>query len=170
MQWANPRAAGGSEPSLTEMIDTWIELAWQDGSVGWVGIANFPSAAVCAAYLPDDGFKEVFTQHENRVTAGGQFFPNGLGETVDGGYRVTGAWNFGSGTGHSEYVCAGFIATVNGEMPLGDDGLPRLMVAVIPRDGDRLHRRMARAGAEGDRVRSTTTLRICSCRKAGPSS
>jgi indole-3-acetate monooxygenase len=53
MQWANPKAAAGSEPSLTEMIDTWIELAWQDGSVGWVGIANFPSAAVCAAYLPD---------------------------------------------------------------------------------------------------------------------
>jgi indole-3-acetate monooxygenase len=134
MQWANPKAAGGSEPSLTEMIDTWIELAWQDGSVGWVGIANFPSAAVCAAYLPDEGFKEVFTQHGNRVTAGGQFFPNGLGETVSGGYKVTGAWNFGSGTGHSEYVCAGFIATVGGEMPLGDDGLPRLMVAVIPRE------------------------------------
>ena len=134
MQWANPKAAGGSEPSLSEMIDTWIELAWQDGSVGWVGIANFPSAAVCAAYLPDEGFKEVFTQHENRVTAGGQFFPNGLGETVDGGYRLTGAWNFGSGTGHAEYVCAGFIATVQGEMPLGDDGLPLLMVAVIPRE------------------------------------
>jgi alkylation response protein AidB-like acyl-CoA dehydrogenase len=134
MQWANPKEAGGSEPSLTEMIDTWIELAWQDGSVGWVGIANFPSAAVCASYLPDEGFKEVFTQHENRVTAGGQFFPNGLGETVDGGFSVTGAWNFGSGTGHAEYVCAGFIATVNGEMPLGDDGMPSLMVAVIPRD------------------------------------
>jgi alkylation response protein AidB-like acyl-CoA dehydrogenase len=134
MQWANPKAAGGSEPSFEEMIDTWIELAWQDGSLGWVGIANFPSAAVCAAYLPDQGFKEVFTQHENRVTAGGQFFPNGLGETVDGGYRVTGAWNFGSGTGHSEYVCAGFIATVDGEMPVGDDGMPQLLVAVIPRE------------------------------------
>jgi alkylation response protein AidB-like acyl-CoA dehydrogenase len=48
MQWANPTEAGGSEPSFSEMIDTWIELAWQDGSLGWVGIANFPSAAVCA--------------------------------------------------------------------------------------------------------------------------
>lgn len=134
MQWANPKAAGGSEPSFEEMIDTWIELAWQDGSLGWVGIANFPSAAVCAAYLPDEGFKEVFTQHENRVTAGGQFFPNGLGEAVDGGYNVTGAWNFGSGTGHAEYVCAGFIPTVEGEMPVGDDGIPKLMVAVIPRE------------------------------------
>ena len=26
----------------------------------------------------------------------------------EGGYTITGAWNFGSGTGHSEYVAAGF--------------------------------------------------------------
>ena len=68
------------------MIDTWIELAWQDGSLGWIGIANLPSAAACAAYLPDDGFDEVFTAHDNRVTVGGQFFPNGTGR--DGGRRL----------------------------------------------------------------------------------
>ncbi|MDT7720250.1 MAG: hypothetical protein QOE94_1261, partial [Mycobacterium sp.] len=28
----NPVAAGGVEPSFQEMIDTWIEMAWQDGS------------------------------------------------------------------------------------------------------------------------------------------
>jgi alkylation response protein AidB-like acyl-CoA dehydrogenase len=132
MQWCNPRVAGGGEPSFPEMIDTWIELAWQDGSLGWIGIANFPSAAACAAYLPDEGFDEVFTRNDNRVTAGGQFFPNGLGETVDGGYRVSGAWNFGSGTGHAEYVAAGFIPTVDGQMVTGEDGIPPLLVAVIP--------------------------------------
>ncbi len=116
------------------MIATWIELAWQDGSLGWIGIANLPSAAACAAYLPDDGFAEVFTAHDNQVTVGGQFFPNGLAETVDGGYRLTGAWNFGSGTGHSAYVAAGFIPTVDGQMVAGEEGIPPLLVAVIPRD------------------------------------
>ena len=116
------------------MIETWIELAWQDGSLGWIGIANFPSAAASAAYLADEGFDEVFTRNDNRVTVGGQFFPNGLAEIVDGGYRLTGAWNFGSGTGHSEYVAAGFIPTRNGEMVVADNGLPPLMVAVIPHD------------------------------------
>jgi alkylation response protein AidB-like acyl-CoA dehydrogenase len=109
-------------------------MAWQDGSFGWIGIANLPSAAACAAYLPDEGFEEVFTAHANRVTVGGQFFPNGLGETLDDGYRVTGGWNFGSGTGHSQYVAAGFIPTVGGEMVTGDDGIPPLLVAVIPRE------------------------------------
>ncbi len=133
MQWCNPSVAGGSEPSFTEMIDTWVELAWQDASVGWIGIANFPSAATSAAYLPDEGFAEVFTAHDNRVTVGGQFFPNGTAETVDGGYRLTGAWNFGSGTGHSEYVAAGFIPTTAGAMDVDGTGLPVLKVAVIPR-------------------------------------
>jgi indole-3-acetate monooxygenase len=134
LQWANPTEAGGCEPSFAEMIDTWIEMAWQDGSLGWIGIANLPSAAACAAYLPAAGFDEVFTAHDNRVTVGGQFFPNGLGETTEGGYRLTGAWNFGSGTGHSAYLAAGFIPTVEGQMVAGDDGIPPLLVAVIPRE------------------------------------
>ena len=129
MTWANPAEADGSEPTFAEMIETWIEMAWQDGSLGWIGIANIPSAAAAAAYLPAAGFAEVFTSRENRSTVGGQFFPNGLGEAVDGGYRLTGAWNFGSGTGHAEYVAAGFIPTADGEMELGSDGIPPLLVA-----------------------------------------
>ncbi len=124
MRWCNPKEAGGSEPSFAEMIETWIELAWQDGSLGWIGIANLPSAAALAAYLPEDGFEEVFPNGDERITAGGQFFPNGLAETVDGGYRLTGSWSFGSGTGHSQYVAAGFIPTVDGQMVTGEDGIP----------------------------------------------
>ncbi len=134
MQWYNPTEAGGHEPGFAEMIETWIELAWQDGSLGWIGIANFPSAASSAAYLPDDGFKEVFVEHDNRVTMGGQFFPNGLGEDVGDDYRITGAWNFGSGTGHSQFVAAGFIPTKAGEMVNDENGIPRLMVALIPHE------------------------------------
>ncbi|OBI40140.1 acyl-CoA dehydrogenase [Mycobacterium kyorinense] len=129
-----PVAAGGVEPSFADMIETWIEMAWQDGSFGWVGIANLPSTFAAAAYLPDDGFAEVFTAHDNRVTMGGQFFPNGQGVAVDGGYRVTGSWNFGSGIGHSQYVAAGFLPMDNGEMRWVSDGVPDMQVAVIPRE------------------------------------
>jgi alkylation response protein AidB-like acyl-CoA dehydrogenase len=129
----NPVAAGGVEPSFVEMIETWIEMAWQDGSFGWIGIANLPSSFAAAAYLPDDGFAEVFTANGNRVTMGGQFFPNGQGAAVDGGYRVTGSWSFGSGTGHSEYVCAGFFPMDDGEARWAAEGLPEMLVAVVPR-------------------------------------
>lgn len=129
----NPAVAGGVEPSLAEMIETWIEMAWQDGSFGWTGIANLPSSFAAASYLPDEGFAEVFTANSNRVTMGGQFAPNGQGVVSDGGYRLSGAWNFGSGTGHSAYVAAGFIPMENGEARWISEGVPELMVALLPR-------------------------------------
>ena len=116
MTYMNVPEAGGTQPSFVEVIDTWIELAWQDGSLGWIGIANFPSAMAASAYLPEAGFQEMFGDPSRRVTAGGQFFPNGVGTKVEGGYRITGSWNFGSGTGHSDYVACGFIPNVDGEM------------------------------------------------------
>jgi indole-3-acetate monooxygenase len=130
----NPAEAGGAEPTFAEMIHTWIDMARLDGSFGWIGIANLPTTAFAAAYLPDAGFAEVFTANDDRVTMGGQFFPNGTGASVDGGYRLTGSWNFGSGTGHSEYVAAGFMPTVDGELVLVAEGIPEMRVAFIPRD------------------------------------
>ena len=131
--WMNPATAGGSEPTIGEMIDTWERMAELDGSFGWIGIANLPSAAAVAAYLPDAGFAETFGSAE-RVTMGGQFAPNGRGERVEGGYRLTGSWNFGSGTGHSEFVCAGFLPIVDGAPVFDESGDIRLLAAVLPRD------------------------------------
>jgi len=134
MQFLNPAEAGGEEPGFREMIDTWQEMAWQDGSFGWIGIANLPSSAAAAAYLPDEGFAEVFTANANRVTLGGQFFPNGQGIEVEGGWQVSGAWNFGSGTGHAEYVVGGFFPMRDGEMLWEPNGMPVMMAGVFPRD------------------------------------
>jgi alkylation response protein AidB-like acyl-CoA dehydrogenase len=130
----NPAAAGGVEPSFTEMIETWIEMAWQDGSFGWIGIANLPSSFAAAAYLSDEGFAEVFTAHDNLVTMGGQFFPNGQGTVVAGGYRLSGSWSFGSGIGHSQYVAAGFFPMDSGEMRWISEGIPDMQVAILPRE------------------------------------
>lgn len=130
----NPAAAGGVEPSLREMIETWIEMAWQDGSFGWIGIANLPSAFAAATYLPDEGFAEVFTGNDNHVAIGGQYFPNGQGAVVDGGYGLSGAWNFGSGTGHSAYIGAGFMPMEDGQARWISEGIPEMRVAFVPRD------------------------------------
>ena len=130
----NPKAAGGVEPSFYEMIETWIEMAWQDGSFGWIGIANLPSTFAAATYLPDEGFAEIFTRNDNHITIGGQYFPNGQGAIVDGGYRLSGAWNFGSGTGHSGYIGAGFFPMDNGEMRWVSEGIPEMRVAFLPRE------------------------------------
>lgn len=131
MTFLNTPEAGGSEPSIAEAVETWIEMAWQDGSFGWIGIANLPSAMAASAYLPDDGFKEVFGDPDRRVTVAGQFFPNGTGELTDEGYVLNGAWNFGSGTAHSEYIAAGFFPVIDGE-PSFD--LSEIRAALVHRD------------------------------------
>lgn len=127
MTYANPAEAGGSEPGFRDLIGTWIELARADGSAGWIGIANLPTAMAAAVYLPDKGFDEVFGSG-GRVTSAGQLFPNGMGNVVDGGFDLSGAWNFGSGVAHSPVVCAGFMKVVDGE-PIVD--LEQFSVAVV---------------------------------------
>ena len=131
MTYLNTPEAGGCEPGIAEVIETWIELASQDASLGWIGIANLPSSMAASAFLPAEGFAEVFGEADHRVTVGGQFFPNGSGEATGDGYRVTGAWNFGSGTGHSAYVACGFFPIVDGE-PIFDLG--EFRVAIVPRE------------------------------------
>lgn len=130
----NPVPAGGIEPSFDEMIETWIEMAWQDGSFGWIGIANLPSSFAAATYLPDEGFAEIFTKNDNHVAIGGQYFPNGQGTPTDGGYQLSGAWSFGSGTGHSQYIAAGFMPMDDGQPRWVSEGIPEMRVAFIPRD------------------------------------
>lgn len=128
MTFLNVPEAGGSQPSFAEVMETWLELAWQDGSLGWIGIANFPSAMAASAYLTDEGFDEVFGDKLVRTTVGGQFFPNGRGIDMGDSYVVTGSWNFGSGTGHSRYVAAGFLPVVDGEATFD------IQAAIIPRE------------------------------------
>ena len=86
----NPMVAGGVEPSFAEMIETWIEMAWQDGSFGWIGIANLPSTFAAGAYLPDKKglahhvaswraarllVLDAFTRAEAAVAAGEELTP-----------------------------------------------------------------------------------------------
>jgi len=134
MQCLNPVEAGGLGLRFEQLVDLWQELAWQDASLGWIGIANLPSSGFAAAYLDDRGFDEVFVRHDHRVTVAGQFAPNGRGEVVSGGYRLSGDWSFGSGTGHSEYVVGGFMPTQGGVPRIAESGLPEMLVAVLPRD------------------------------------
>ena len=60
MTFLNVPEAGGSEPPIAEVIETWMELAHQDGSLGWIGIANPPSTMAASAFLPPEGFDELF--------------------------------------------------------------------------------------------------------------
>ena len=128
-----PRELGGEEPDFTQAIEVWEEIARADGSAGWTAMANGSGAAAAAAFLSDDAVEQIF-QAGPAATVAGQFAPMGAGNRDGDGWRVTGSYHFGSGSGHSGYVSAGFMALHEGQPRIAANGLPDMRVGFVPRD------------------------------------
>ncbi len=128
-----PRELNGEEADFATLLEVSEELSRADGSAGWNSIANGPSVAFAGAFLGDDAVGKIFANGTD-VCCGGQFAPNGRAQPVDAGYRISGKWNFGSGTAYAEWVMGGFMILENGAPRMLDDGLPDLRVAAMPRE------------------------------------
>jgi alkylation response protein AidB-like acyl-CoA dehydrogenase len=96
-------------------------------------MANGSGAAAAAAFLSDDAVAKVFGG-DPAATVGGQFAPRGTALREGNGYRVTGSYSFGRGSGHSRYVSAGFIPLENGAPLMLPSGLPDMRVGFVPRE------------------------------------
>ena len=109
-----PSAIGGAgTPPLTtfRVIE---ELSKAEGSVGWcVMIAN--SVTLFTGWLAPEVAREMFGQPPV-VRMAGSVRPEGKAWEVDGGYRVTGQWNFASGVHHANWLfCT--CAVMDGDTP-----------------------------------------------------
>jgi alkylation response protein AidB-like acyl-CoA dehydrogenase len=60
-----------------------------------------------AAFLSPEVAMHIYTSPT--VRSAGVFAPNARGRAVDGGFRVSGRWQWGSGTQHSEWVVGGAL-------------------------------------------------------------
>lgn len=109
-----PEAYGGSGDGPVAMIDAIVEVATGDGSAGWcAGIASTTSSM--AAFLEPSVARAVFSSPS--VATGGVFAPNGRGVSDGAGFRVTGRWQWGSGTQHCDWIVGGAMC---------DDGTQRV--------------------------------------------
>ena len=57
-----PRAVGGAELPLPEIVDVYEEVSRADGSTGWCYFAADCTAAYFGAYLDDAGAETVFAR------------------------------------------------------------------------------------------------------------
>lgn len=119
-----PREVGGAELPLVDAIDVFAEVARADGSAGWCLMASASASAYFGAYCEDAFVREMFADGVPLVA--GQFAPNGAGTPEDGGYRVTGHYQFGSGLHYAEWVGAGFLVP-------SDGGDARYLFGVVPK-------------------------------------
>ena len=125
---AMPKAWGGPEMTPREQCEVYEVLGAADASVAWCAKIGSDSGYF-AARLAEDVSRSLFRELDS-VTAG-QVPPNGLGERVNGGYRLSGHWTFGSGCTHADVIATGFLVTENGK-PVMRGGAPQARIALAP--------------------------------------
>ena len=68
--------------------------------------------------LPEEGVHEIYGKCADTIIAGTAVPGGGQAAPVDGGYRVTGRWQFGTGCQEASWMLGSFQV-------LGADGQPR---------------------------------------------
>ena len=124
----SPKAVGGSELPLCDVLDVFEEVAFADGSAGWCLMAGATTAAYFGSYCEQGFVDHMFA--DGVPLAAGQFAPNGTGVRVEGGFRITGNYQFGSGVHTADWVGAGILVPP----PEGSDDPAEFRFAVVPRD------------------------------------
>ena len=95
-----PAAFGGAELSALDFMDVVEAASALEGAIGWL-VGNGGGMARTAAFLPEKSAREIFADPNAFVVSGTAGV--GRAERVDGGYRVTGRWPFGSGSPHASW-------------------------------------------------------------------
>ncbi|MCH2171433.1 acyl-CoA dehydrogenase family protein [Myxococcota bacterium] len=142
-----PRELGGGEAEPLALIEVVEEVASQDGSTGWcLGMQGIISG-IAAALLPEEGAREVFADPTRAICAGG-FPPMGRARPIEGGYRVSGHFRFGSGCRHATWMVLTCVE-VEGDQPRLDAGVPRMRSFCVPRQRVTILDNWQSAGLEG---------------------
>jgi alkylation response protein AidB-like acyl-CoA dehydrogenase len=127
-----PRAFGGSQASGGTFLSVLEEVARADGSAGWCVMIGTTSSLM-SVFIDERGGREVYGPAD--AISCGVFAPMGRATPVEGGYRVTGRWSFGSGCQHSGWRMGG--AVVLGGAPTAS-GAPELRHLLFRADETRI--------------------------------
>jgi len=122
-----PKGLGGHETSPPDVALAIEALAQADASAGWCLMIGATTASL-AARLPIETAREVFGA-PNTITAG-VFAP--MGKAVDDGdhWKVTGRWQWGSGSQNANWIAGGAVLMGEGGPQVDAEGQPlhRMMI------------------------------------------
>jgi 3-hydroxy-9,10-secoandrosta-1,3,5(10)-triene-9,17-dione monooxygenase len=104
-----PLGHGGYEAGPRTLTESVTTLARAYPSAGWVAAVYLMHTWI-AGMFPEQGQAEIFADGPDVRIAGG-LAPQGVADPVEGGWRVSGRWQFGSGVMHADWYLAGASLT-----------------------------------------------------------
>ncbi|MEO0785839.1 MAG: acyl-CoA dehydrogenase family protein [Pseudomonadota bacterium] len=124
-----PEYLDGLELSPREIVEITAAVAEADASAGWCTMIG-ATTAMNAAYMDKDTAAEIYS--DPNIITGGVFAP--MGKAVDEGqhYRLTGRWQWASGSANCSWLCGGSIILENGEPRRMANGAPENRMMVFP--------------------------------------
>lgn len=128
-----PDVLGGAEADIVTALEVLEEVCRADASTGWALLANVTGTAFAGSYCSDEAVKEMFGGPLPGIHAG-QYAPRGTADAVEGGYRVAGRYSFASGSSHAGYLSGGTLERRDGELVLGEGGMPTIRAFYVPKE------------------------------------
>ncbi len=108
-----PRAYGGGELDPMSQVRVVEELARIEGSVGWLSMIS-TAGSFLPAFLEPPAAERLFGAVESVVA--GQVRPPQRADLVEGGFRLSATYHFGSGCQHASVITCGCHIYENGEL------------------------------------------------------
>ena len=126
-----PAYIGGLEAPPAVSSQIFETLAQGDAACAWVAFIGTTTSTMLSM-LPKESATHIFSHPDQLVT--GVAAPTGVAEKVEGGFRVSGRWQWGSGSQNAEWVSGGCLLKENGELMLDAKGNPRNHGFFMPKD------------------------------------
>ena len=117
-----PRRYGGLELGFDSLVDLAITLGEACSSTGWMAIVL--NTGWMVACFPEEAQEAVWGDRPDALVAT-SFTPTRKVTPVEGGYRISGEWQFTSGIHHAEWVVLGGLMML--------DGPPDFRFFLVPR-------------------------------------
>ncbi len=102
-----PRSMGGlqADPLTYQRV---VELLAEGLRSAGLNVANNGVGQLITLGFPDEGVREIYANGADTILAGTAVPGGGTAVPVDGGYRVTGRWSFGSGCQEAAWMTGSF--------------------------------------------------------------
>ena len=123
-RWFVPKKYGGFEYSLTGFMEVGMALGEGCASHAWVTTFCMEHNWLLSLY-DEAAQADIFGSHPY-IIAPGCLAPNGHATPVEGGYRISGRWQWGTGVMHANWVMVGVLT------PVVDREAPMLGMYVLP--------------------------------------